>query len=48
MPFGVVSGVSREMGVIDGSPYATREGEVLGGFFVPTGLNGIYFEQKCI
>jgi len=30
MPFGVVSGVDRGMGVLDGSGYRRREGAVLG------------------
>ena len=30
MPFGVVSGVGRGMGLLDGSAYRRREGAVLG------------------
>jgi len=32
MPSGMVSGVTRRMGVLDGGPHVPREGEVLGFF----------------
>ena len=45
MPFRVVSWVSREVGVLDGGPHASREGEVL-GVFCSIGLNGIFFNRN--
>jgi len=45
MPFGVVSGVDRGMGVLDGDARVPREGEVL-GFPVPIGLDGVFLNRN--
>jgi len=42
IPFRVVSGVSRGMGVLDGVHVPQRERGGFGGRFVPIGLNGIF------
>jgi len=41
MPFGVVSGVSRGMGVLVQSKCSKVKGR-FGGFFIPVALNGIF------
>jgi len=40
MPFGMVSGVGRMMGVLDGDGYCRREGAVWGEFGRPIVTNG--------
>jgi len=49
MPFwvvsGVVNGVGRVMGALDGGPCALRRRGVLGGF-VSIGLNGVFFNRN--
>jgi len=51
MPFGVVSGVDRWMGILDGVQIP-KEKEWFGVFFRPVGLNGVFWvyfiEQKCV
>jgi len=50
MPFGVVSGVSRRMGVLDLGPHLAR-GRGGFGVFLSQWLNGVlsvFLKQKCI
>jgi len=47
MPFGVVSGVGREMSVLDGVHVSYKEKGSWGGFF-PIGLNGGVFLNRNV
>jgi len=46
LSLGVVSGMGRGMGLLDW--VYVPQGERIWGFFFPNGLNGVFFEQKCI
>jgi len=47
MPFGVVSGVGLGIRVFNGHPRPLRRRGDWGDFRI-TGLNGVFFAQKCI